>query len=82
MIDMALKEDEKINENNIKEFNRYHMDGKYQCVLCKTKVYADESYSNRGDRLICHTCHWNVFKSVRDARNWMDRKDDADETIK
>ena len=67
-------EDKKINDANIKEFKRYHTQGTFHCCLCKRKVFADESYSNRGDRLICHQCHYEIFESVVDARNWMNRE--------
>lgn len=69
-----LIEDVFINDKNIKEFKRYNTSGKFRCCLCKKDVFADDSYSNQGDRLICFNCY-HKFKSCKEARKWMNRED-------
>ena len=71
-----LIEDIEINKINIKTFKYMFFDASYKCCLCKKKVYTDESYSNRGDRLICSECYYSKFKNTTDARKWIDRKGD------
>ena len=71
---MELKEDIKINKINIRTFKYHFMDASFKCCLCKKKVYADESYSNHGDRLICNKCFYMKFKSKTEARKWMNRE--------
>lgn len=69
-----MKENVKINRKNISTFRIFQFDTSYQCVLCKTKVYTDESYSNQGDRLICFNCYNSKFKSSKQARQWINRE--------
>ena len=69
-----IKENEEINKHNISTMKIFKMNGNYQCVLCKRKVDADNSYSNQGDRLICHSCYVDKFKNLTDARRWMNRE--------
>lgn len=59
-----------INESNIKEWNKFSIDGCYTCVLCLKRVYADSSYSNKGHNLICLDCFKKNFKSRKSYFNW------------
>lgn len=69
-------ENKEINERNKSKFKVFGcFSEKYICCLCGKECFTDESYSNRGDRLICHTCYYNKFNSFVEARNWIDRKE-------
>lgn len=69
-------ENKKINERNINKFKVFGcFSEKYICCLCGKECFTDESYSNRGDRLICSTCYYTNFKNCVDARNWINRKE-------
>ena len=76
----CLVENKEINKNNIEKFKIFGCyEESYECCLCGKKTYTDESYSNCGDRLICCTCYYNNFKNIKDAMNWIRRKDRGDE---
>ena len=69
-------ENKKINERNINKFKVFGcFNEKYICCLCGNKCFTVESFSNRGDRLICSTCYHTKFKNCVDARNWINRKE-------
>ena len=71
-----MKENEEINRKNIAKFYVFGcFSEKYTCCLCGCECYTDESFSNSGDRLICHECYHNKFKTFKDARNWINRKE-------
>lgn len=68
-----IKENKEINKRNIEKFKIFGCYEDYVCCLCGIKVYTDDSYSNRGDRLICHECYYNKFVNSKEARKWIDR---------
>lgn len=69
-----MEEDKRINDINKRDFKIYNTYGSYKCCLCGKKVYADDSYSNQGDRLICDLCFNTKFKNRTEARKWMNRE--------
>lgn len=76
---MELKENEKINKENIKYFKRYVIHDsevfRYKCVLCEKEVCVSNSASNQGDRLICMNCYYEKFdRRTFDARKWINRE--------
>lgn len=72
-----LIENEELNKKNKRNF-RFFTNESFNCVLCGCKCYLNESYSNKGDRLICHTCYYNKFDTSTDARRWIDRYEKYD----
>lgn len=69
-------ENKEINKSNIANFKIFGCSNlEYTCCLCGRECYTDESYSNHGDRLICYECCNTKFKTFKDARNWIDRKE-------
>jgi len=72
-----LKENEKINQENIKIFKRYNItisgESIYKCCLCGRKISIDGSTSNEGDRLICMGCAYKNFTTTKQAMEWIRR---------
>lgn len=63
--------DKRINERNIKTFNRYKTSFPsaylFNCVLCKEACCIDNSCSNQGARMICSKCFANKFETIDEA---------------
>lgn len=74
-----IKEYKVINKKNIEEFKVFNVYGRFKCCLCKRDVYADESHSNQGDRLVCDECFHNIGNTL-EARQWINREGKQDET--
>lgn len=72
-----FKEDKTINKKNIETFKVYRTCGEFKCCLCKRKVYADDSHSNQGDRLVCEECFHSIG-NTRKARQWINREEDKE----
>ncbi len=65
---MKYKINEEANKLNIKTFklhNNNRVSKIYTCVLCNKSVNLNDSFSNRGDHLICRECYYDKFNG-----NW------------
>jgi hypothetical protein len=72
---MELKIDPVANAMNIELFQKYGTHDPYEyrhiCVLCGENTCIDDSYSNRGDRLICWKCNRTKFPDALAAMRWI-----------
>lgn len=59
-MDVELEYDKDIDTVNMEMYSRYdftnNADKIYRCVLCKKPVCLGDSYSKRGNKLICNEC--------------------------
>lgn len=78
---MELIIDEAVNKKNIELFKMYDTQRpnkkRYRCCVCKEPVSISESFSNKGDRLICSICSYKIFKKdVFKMFRWIRRETD------
>lgn len=72
-----MKIDEKVNNENIKLFERYGLSycekNMYTCVCCGKKTCISDSSSIGGAYLVCNRCAWDKFDGWSDCREWQEK---------
>ena len=78
-----MKIDEKVNNENIKLFERYGLSycekNMYTCVCCGKKTSIDDSCSVGGAYLVCGGCAYDKFGSWHNCRKWQEKMLEGDE---
>ena len=71
-----MKIDEKVNNENIKLFERYGISNSekniYTCVCCGEKTCISNSCSIGGAYLVCNRCAWDKFDGWTKCREWQE----------
>jgi hypothetical protein len=72
-----MKIDEKVNQENIKLFERYGISNMeeniYTCVCCGKKTCISDSSSIGGAYLVCGWCAYDKFGGWHDCREWQEK---------
>lgn len=55
-MNLITAENRRINEENIRLFRTNYSSSTYHCIGCHKAVLLDDTYSNKGNRLICWAC--------------------------
>lgn len=65
-----------IDKHNVALFGEFNLStgAIYTCTFCGKKVTLDESVSNRGHRLICTDCMYDVFGDFVNACKYLEGK--------
>lgn len=73
---IKIEYNKRINAENRATFTKHgcerDSDYIYKCVICESPTCISDSFSNRGDHLICEVCYRTRFANSKEAFLWID----------